>query len=125
MIFETIGCASCHRPSMTTGISSKFASLSNQKIYPYTDLLLHDMGESLADGVKEKNASGSEWRTPPLWGIGIVEAKENTKFLHDGRASSIKEAIELHGGEAQNVRDNFMQLSIQEQESLLNFLRSI
>lgn len=125
MIFETIGCVSCHRPSLTTGISSKFASLSNQKIYPYTDLLLHDMGESLADGVKEKNATGSEWRTPPLWGIGIVEQKEGAKFLHDGRASSIKEAIELHGGEAQDVRDNFMQLSTQEQESLLNFLRSI
>jgi|GEM_PF-57775 len=124
-IFETIGCASCHRPTMTTASSSKFGSLSNQKIYPYTDLLLHDMGEGLADGVKEKDASGSEFRTSPLWGIGIVEAKQGTKFLHDGRASSIKEAIEYHGGEAQNARDSFIQLETSEQEKLLEFLRAI
>jgi len=124
-IFETVGCASCHRPTMTTGTSSKFSSLSNQKIYPYTDLLLHDMGQSLADGVKEKDATGSEWRTPPLWGIGIVEQKEGARFLHDGRASSIKEAIELHDGEAKNAKDKFMKLETNEVDELMNFIRAI
>ncbi len=124
-VFERIGCASCHRPTMTTGTSNKFSSLSNQTIYAYTDLLLHDMGESLADGVREKNATGSEWRTPPLWGIGIVEAKEGARFLHDGRAASIKEAIELHDGEAKEVRNKFMNLDNKDLEDLLLFLRSI
>lgn len=124
-IFEKIGCASCHRPTMTTGTSNKFSSLSNQTIYAYTDLLLHDMGESLADGVIEKNATGSEWRTPPLWGIGIVESKEGARFLHDGRASTIKEAIELHDGEAKSVRDNFVKLDNENLEKLLIFLRGI
>ena len=123
--FESIGCASCHRPKMITAESSKFSSLSNQTIYPYTDLLLHDMGESLADGVKEKDASGSEFRTPPLWGIGIVEAKEGARFLHDGRASSIQEAIELHDGEAKSARERFVNLSEIEKENLLTFLRGI
>jgi len=123
--FESIGCASCHRPTMTTGISSKFSILSNQKIYPYTDLLLHDMGNSLADGVKEKDATGNEWRTPPLWGIGIVEEKEGAKFLHDGRASTIKEAISLHDGEAKSARDKFNNLEENELNSLLTFLRGI
>ncbi|MFK2823142.1 di-heme oxidoredictase family protein [Arcobacter sp. YIC-80] len=124
-IFETIGCASCHRPTMTTGISNKFSSLSNQKIYPYTDLLLHDMGEKLSDGVKEKDARGSEFRTAPLWGIGIVEQKEGARFLHDGRASSIKEAIEMHGGEAQNARDKFMKLEVTDLEKLMEFIKAI
>lgn len=124
-VFDTIGCVACHRPTMTTGTSSKFSSLSNQKIYAYTDLLLHDMGESLADGVKEKDASGSEFRTPPLWGIGIVEEKEGARFLHDGRALSIKEAIELHDGEAKNARDKFVALDNIDEENLLIFLRGI
>jgi CxxC motif-containing protein (DUF1111 family) len=123
--FETIGCTSCHRPTITTGISTKFASLTNQTIYPYTDLLLHDMGESLADGVKEKDASGSEWRTPPLWGIGIVEEKKGARFLHDGRASSIKEAITLHDGEAINSKNKFDNLNETELNNLLLFLRGI
>lgn len=124
-VFERIGCASCHRPTMTTGESSKFSSLSNQTIYAYTDLLLHDMGKSLADGVKEKDASGSEYRTPPLWGIGIVEEKEGARFLHDGRASNIKEAIDLHDGEAKIVRDKFSALNEMDRENLLIFLRGI
>ena len=124
-IFERIDCASCHRPTMVTGTSTRFEKLNNQTIYPYTDLLLHDMGESLSDGVIEKDASGSEWRTPPLWGIGIVEEKEGAKFLHDGRASSIKEAIQLHDGEAKNARDEFEKLNDEEVEKLLTFLRGI
>lgn len=124
-IFEDIGCASCHRPTMITGVSNKFTNLSKQTIYPYTDLLLHDMGESLADGVKEKDASGSEYRTPPLWGIGIVEKKEGSRFLHDGRAKNIEEAIELHDGEAKNTKDKFLKLENIDRENLLIFLRGI
>ncbi len=124
-IFESINCASCHRPTMTTGKSEKFQSLNNQKIYAYTDLLLHDMGEGLSNGVREKNAQAKEWRTPPLWGIGIVEKKKGARFLHDGRASSIQEAIEYHGGEAQNAKDKFMQLDNIQKEKLLTFLRGI
>lgn len=125
ILFNYIGCASCHRPTMTTTKSTNFNSLNNQKIYPYTDLLLHDMGENLSDGVKEKNASALEWRTPPLWGIGIVEQKEGSSFLHDGRASTIEEAILEHEGEAENTKNNFRDLSSKEKENLLTFLRGI
>lgn len=124
-VFENINCASCHRPTMITGKSNKFLSLSNQTIYAYTDLLLHDMGESLADGVIEKDATGNEWRTPPLWGIGIVEKKEGASFLHDGRASTIEEAISLHDGEGKIAKENFLQLNETDKENLLVFLRSI
>lgn len=124
-IFDTIGCASCHRATFETSKSEKFATLSQQRIYPYTDLLLHDMGESLSDGIKEKDAAANEWRTPPLWGIGIVEAKEGSRFLHDGRAQTIAEAIGYHAGEATKVRENFMQLTPQEKTALLEFLRAI
>jgi CxxC motif-containing protein (DUF1111 family) len=124
-LFNSTGCASCHRPTMTTGTSEKFKSLSNQKIYPYTDLLLHDMGDNLADGVKEKDAIGSEWRTPPLWGIGIVEQKEGARFLHDGRASTIEDAIKEHDGEALNSKNKFINLTLEDKEKLLTFLRGI
>jgi CxxC motif-containing protein (DUF1111 family) len=125
ILFNSIGCASCHRPTMITGESTKFKSLSNQKIYPYTDLLLHDMGENLSDGVKEKDANASEWRTPPLWGIGIVEQKEGARFLHDGRASTIQEAILEHSGEAQKIKEKFVDLDSTDKENLLTFLRGI
>jgi len=124
-LFESIGCAACHRPTMVTGTSGKFASLSNQTIYPYTDLLLHDMGEGLSDGVVENNATASEWRTPPLWGIGIVEQKEGARFLHDGRATTIKEAVQHHGGEAAAARNRFLQLDTVQTERLMQFLRGI
>jgi CxxC motif-containing protein (DUF1111 family) len=123
--FETIGCASCHLPELLTG-SSDLAPLEDQTIRPYTDLLLHDMGEGLADGRPDLDASGSEWRTPPLWGIGLVETVNgHTRFLHDGRARSIEEAILWHGGEAQPARDAFTELDADERQQLLTFLESL
>lgn len=124
-LFETVGCAACHRPTMQTGMSEKFASLSEQTIYPYTDLLLHDMGAGLNDGVREKNATASEWRTPPLWGIGIVAEKEGVRFLHDGRATTLSEAIAAHGGEAQQAKARFMALDAEAREAFMTFLRGI
>lgn len=124
-LFDRIGCSACHRPTFTTGSHPVFPELSNQQIYPYTDLLLHDMGDGLADGVRELDANANEWRTPPLWGIGIVEQKEGARFLHDGRARTLPEAITWHGGEAQNARDRFITLSADEQAAVLQFLRSI
>lgn len=124
-LFESIGCSSCHRPTLTTGQSEKFNALSQQLIYPYTDLLLHDMGESLDDGVIEKNAQSNEWRTPPLWGIGIVEQSEGARFLHDGRAENIEQAINWHGGEAEQVKQTYNLLDDNEKNTLLEFLRAI
>ncbi len=124
-LFAQTGCASCHTPKQKTGDSLRFPLLSQQVIYPYTDLLLHDMGAKLDDGVKEKNAESYEWRTPPLWGIGIVARDPEARFLHDGRASSLTEAILWHGGEAQTTKNKFTQLSIEDKETLLGFLNGI
>ncbi|MEO1694839.1 MAG: di-heme oxidoredictase family protein [Pseudomonadota bacterium] len=124
-VFRDIGCAACHRPSHTTGTSVD-RHLSNQKIWPYTDLLLHDMGPGLADGRPEARASGREWRTAPLWGIGLTKTVNgHTFFLHDGRARNLTEAIVWHGGEAQAARDSFIALSAQDREALLAFIRSL
>lgn len=125
LIFNDTGCADCHQPTLTTGHSDKYPLLSNQLIYPYTDLLLHDLGEDLNDNVKEGNAQPNEWRTPPLWSLGLIEATPDSRFLHDGRAKTIEEAIIWHGGEALNSRVNYKKLSVLEKETLLNFLRSI
>ena len=124
-LFSQVGCASCHTPKQKTGDSIRFPLLSQQIIYPYTDLLLHDMGAALDDGVKEKNAESFEWRTPPLWGIGIVARDPEARFLHDGRASSLTEAILWHGGEAEKTKNRFVQLPTTQKETLLNFLKSI
>lgn len=124
-LFERVGCAKCHTPTLMTQTSSKFAELSNQKIYAYTDLLLHDMGRGLDDGVKEINAESFEWRTPPLWGIGIVAQDPNARFLHDGRAKTLQEAIAWHGGEAQSANDSFQRLTEQQKALLLQFLQGI
>ena len=124
-LFTQVGCASCHTPKQTTGDSTRFAVLSQQTIYPYTDLLLHDMGAGLDDGVKEKDAESFEWRTPPLWGIGIVARDPEARFLHDGRASSLTEAILWHGGEAQTTKSRFEALTPAEKDTLLAFVRSI
>lgn len=126
VIFGAAGCASCHTPSHRTGVVRGQPHLSNQKIWPYTDLLLHDMGEGLADNRPEGLASGSEWRTPPLWGIGLTGAvSRHTNFLHDGRARTIEEAILWHGGEAQKARDAFAALSREEREALIAFVKSL
>ena len=124
-LFTQVGCASCHTPKRKTGASIRFPLLAQQTIYPYTDLLLHDMGKGLDDGVKEKNAESYEWRTPPLWGIGIVARDPEARFLHDGRASSLIEAILWHGGEAENAKTRFKQLSATQQQTLLIFLNGI
>ena len=124
-LFFRAGCDACHTPSHQTGDAS-IAALSNQTILPYTDLLLHDMGEGLADGRPEFDASGSEWRTPPLWGIGLIQTVNgHTMLLHDGRARSIEEAILWHGGEGAGARDAFRALSSEEREALLQFLESL
>ena len=100
-LFYQIGCASCHKPKFMTGDAPGQPHLSHQLIYPYTDMLLHDMGEGLADDRPEGEASGNEWRTAPLWGIGLTgTVNGHTLFLHDGRARNLTEAILWHGGEA-------------------------
>jgi CxxC motif-containing protein (DUF1111 family) len=125
-IFHEIGCASCHRPKLMTGASADQPHLANQLIWPYTDMLLHDMGDGLADNRPEGRASGSEWRTPPLWGIGLTEmVSGHNLFLHDGRARNLKEAIMWHGGEAEKARDAFAALVPEDREMLIAFLKSL
>ena len=125
-LFVDVGCASCHTPRHTTDSAHPLAPLHGQTIYPFTDLLLHDMGEGLADGRPDGLASGREWRTPPLWGIGLVQVVNgHTRFLHDGRARSLEEAILWHGGEGLASRDRFMHLSLEERMALLKFLESL
>ena len=125
-IFNDIGCAACHTPKFTTGVVDGQKHLSNQKIWPYTDLLLHDMGPGLSDERPEGVASGSEWRTPPLWGIGLTEVVSGHTFLlHDGRARNIEEAILWHGGEAAGARTNYTKLSKAERDALIRFVNSL
>jgi CxxC motif-containing protein (DUF1111 family) len=124
--FYTIGCQSCHHPKFVTHRLEGRPEQSFQLIWPYTDLLLHDMGPGLADNRPEGRATGSEWRTPPLWGIGLTEqVSGHTQFLHDGRARSLLEAILWHGGEAQAQRDAVVGLSTEERDSLLAFVGSL
>jgi CxxC motif-containing protein (DUF1111 family) len=125
-LFYTIGCASCHQPKFVTGEVPNQPHLSHQSIWPYTDMLLHDMGEGLADGRPEGAATGSEWRTPPLWGIGLTETVSgHTLFLHDGRARNLTEAILWHDGEADAARDKFAALSKSDRDALLAFVNSL
>ncbi len=125
-IFEKIGCAKCHVPSFTTGVNENIAEISNQTIYPYTDMLLHDMGEALADNRPEFQASGTEWKTRPLWGIGLTSVTSgHTSFLHDGRARNLTEAILWHGGEAESVKNDFIDLSTDDREALLAFVNAL
>lgn len=125
-LFLKIGCGSCHSPKWTTGKHPTIDALSNQIIRPFTDMLLHDMGEGLADGSPDFEATGSEWRTPPLWGIGLFETVNgHTRYLHDGRARNLTEAILWHGGEGDVSNQRFQQLSHQEREAVLAFLNSL
>ncbi|WP_374445893.1 di-heme oxidoredictase family protein [Stella sp.] len=124
--FHAAGCAACHRPSHVTGSHPDRPELSGQRIWPYTDLLLHDMGEGLADGRPEGLADGREWRTPPLWGLGLTETVNgNAFYLHDGRARTVLEAILWHGGEAEAARVRVAAMTRPEREALLAFLRSL
>lgn len=125
-IFHTIGCAACHTPSFRTRKAGVSPHLRNQLIWPYTDMLLHVMGEGLADKRPEGVANGREWRTPPLWGVGLTKTVSgHTFFLHDGRARSLMEAILWHGGEAQSARDSVVALSRKEREQLIVFIKSL
>ena len=125
-LFSKIGCANCHVPAFTTGQHPEFDFLSNQKIYPYSDLLLHDMGAGLADNRPDHLADGQEWRTPPLWGIGLTfTVSGHTHFLHDGRAQNLEEAILWHGGESKNTQQQFKQLSLDDRNALIAFLNAL
>jgi CxxC motif-containing protein (DUF1111 family) len=119
--FFASGCAACHVPALTaTGVTA-----SPITFYAYTDLLLHDMGPALADAIGEGDASAAEWRTPPLWGLGLVAQQPDARFLHDGRAVSLGDAIRMHGGEAQKSRAMFEGLSIEDTAALLAYLASL
>lgn len=125
-VFNAVGCAKCHVPELHTG-PSPIGPLANTVVRPFTDLLLHDMGPGLDDGYTEGTAHSTEWRTPPLWGLGLSPASQGGGWflLHDGRATSIAQAIDLHGGEAQASRDAFHQLPASQREDLLRFLESL
>lgn len=124
-VFLDVGCASCHTPRHETG-DDPVPALSNQVIFPYTDLLLHDMGPDLGDDRPDGEASGREWRTAPLWGLGLNEVVNGHEFfLHDGRARSVEEAILWHGGEAEAAREQFKTLDREQRDQLLDFLASL
>lgn len=125
-LFTQINCAGCHRPTMRTGDAS-IAALSGRTIFPYSDLLLHDMGPGLNDGYTEGDALSAEWRTPPLWGLGLSKNSQGGQYflLHDGRAHSIGEAILMHGGEATASIDKYCQLSEADKQQLILFLESL
>ncbi|MFN6925664.1 MAG: di-heme oxidoredictase family protein [Tabrizicola sp.] len=125
-VFYATGCQSCHTPKHVTHRLDGQPEQSFQLIWPYTDLLLHDMGPGLADNRPEGRATGSEWKTPPLWGIGLTgQVSGHTQFLHDGRARSLLEAILWHGGEAQSQRDAVATMATEDREALIAFLESL
>jgi CxxC motif-containing protein (DUF1111 family) len=125
-IFHALNCSGCHSPKHVTARLPDQPEQSFQLIWPYTDLLLHDMGPALADGLPEGLATGSEWRTPPLWGLGLThQVSPNAGFLHDGRARTILEAILWHGGEAEAQRNAVIALSPEDRDALLSFLESL
>ncbi|QRV23767.1 di-heme oxidoredictase family protein [Marinomonas foliarum] len=124
--FDDGGCASCHTPKMKTGSSSEFSILNNRTFYPFTDMLLHDMGPALASGFPSFSASPAEWRTAPLWGIGLSKkVSGRVSFLHDGRAQTIEEAILWHGGEANQSKEFYKNLNKEQREKLIYFLESL
>jgi CxxC motif-containing protein (DUF1111 family) len=125
-LFSVAGCAGCHVPKYVTGDVPGLPELSQQTIYPYTDLLLHDMGDELADHRPDYLATGTEWRTPPLWGLGLVHVVNgHTDFLHDGRARDTSEAILWHGGEAAAARDAYRAMNKDERAALIRFVESL
>jgi len=125
-LFSSVGCALCHTPTAETGTVSTDPELSGQRIHPYTDLLLHDMGPALADGRSDYLATGSEWRTPPLWGVGLTAVVSGpTTFLHDGRARSLLEAIMWHGGQGAAAREHVRNMSAADRNALVAFLLSL
>ncbi|QRE04327.1 di-heme oxidoredictase family protein [Flavobacterium psychrophilum] len=125
-LFNKINCVGCHKADLSTGYSP-ISALSFKTFSPYTDLLLHDMGSELNDGYTEGSAKTYEWRTPPLWGLGLSENAQggNVFLMHDGRARSIEQAISMHGGEATNSKTAFNNLSQGEKNALIKFLKSL
>lgn len=125
-IFTQLGCNKCHTPELKTGNSS-IAALNNTSFFPYTDLLLHDMGSQLDDGYTEGSAKTYEWRTPPLWGLGLSKRSQGGSYylMHDGRATTIDAAILLHGGEAEKIKDRYTALPEQDKQVLIKFLESL
>ncbi len=124
-LFNQVKCNACHIPKIQTG-THPIKLLSNQIIYPYTDLLLHDMGEGLADELPDFDATPNEWRTPPLWSIGLFQTvNKHTNLLHDGRARNVEEAILWHGGEAENSKNTFINLTAVERGLLIDFVNSL
>ncbi len=125
-LFERAGCGACHAPTLRTGAFPAALELEQQEIHPYTDLLLHDLGEGLSDTRPTFGADGREWRTAPLWGIGLIRTvNEHTRLLHDGRARDASEAILWHDGEAKKARGAFARMSRAERQALLSFLDSL
>jgi CxxC motif-containing protein (DUF1111 family) len=125
-LFNQAGCSGCHTPSFTTRTDAAEPELANQLIRPYSDLLLHDMGDGLADNRPEFLASGREWRTAPLWGVGLTETVNgHSQLLHDGRARNLLEAILWHGGEAEAARQQVLAFDAEQRAALLAFLHSL
>ncbi|EIM17238.1 di-heme oxidoredictase family protein [Pseudomonas chlororaphis] len=125
-LFYQAGCQSCHTPRFTTAADAAEPELANQVIRPYSDLLLHDMGEGLADNRSEFQAGGRDWRTPPLWGIGLTQTVSgHTQFLHDGRARNLLEAVLWHGGEARAAQQQVLSFNAEQRAALLAFLNSL
>ncbi len=125
-LFVSVNCSGCHVMKLTTSAYDSPSYLANQTIRPYTDLLLHDMGTGLADNRPDFEATGTEWRTPPLWGIGLQKTvNKHTNMLHDGRARNVEEAILWHGGEAEKSKNAFMKLAKDERTKLLKFIDSL
>ena len=125
-LFTQVNCSSCHQPKLTTG-NAPISALAFKDFYPYTDLLLHDMGLGLDDGYTEGTAKTNEWRTPPLWGLGLSPNSQGGKYflMHDGMATSIEQAIELHGGEAVASRQQYNNLSPTDKAAIIKFLKSL
>ncbi len=125
-LFIQTGCERCHRQTLKTGNSS-IPALANKEFHPYSDLLLHDMGPGLDDGYTEGAAKTFEWRTPPLWGLGLSPNSQGGSYylMHDGRAATIEQAILMHGGEASASQESFLQLSQEDKNLLIEFLESL
>ncbi len=125
-VFRAMGCADCHMPTLTTGAETSLPELANQTFHPFTDLLLHDMGDGLADHRPDGDASGTEWRTPPLWGIGLLgQVNGHDRLLHDGRARGLEEAILWHGGEGERAKEAFRTAPAEERKALVDFLNAL
>ena len=125
-LFHDFRCDACHVPTLLTGDDQAFPELAHQVIHPYTDLLLHDLGPGLADGRPVSGASGAQWRTPPLWGIGLTAmVNPHRTFLHDGRARDLTEAVLWHEGEATTARRRFSAAPRFDRDALIAFMQSL